>query len=70
MKLKDYFDLNYPLSIVAVIFIPTAWILGMITRLNEGHWVGLLLRFFFGWNVIWIIDVVYMIWRKRIFRLS
>ena len=70
LRNKDYFDLNYPLSILAAIFIPTSWILGVITRFTEGRWGYALLRVLFGWNIVWVIDLVYMIYRKRIFRLA
>lgn len=68
-KNKDYFDLNYPLSIVAAIFIPTSWLLGAITRFSEGHWVCGLARLLLGFNVLWVVDLVFMIYRKRIFRI-
>ena len=53
-----YFNLPPILSIILLIFFPTACVLGAISRCQSGHYVAGLLRFFLGWNIIWICDIV------------
>lgn len=65
---KDYFGWGYKLSLVLTIFLPTAFVLGVITRFKEGKVVAGLLRILLGWNVLWVMDIVYMAKHKNIFR--
>lgn len=65
---KDYFGWEYKMSLVLTIILPTAFVLGMITRFKEGKIVAGLLRLLLGWNIVWILDLVYMIKDKKIFR--
>ncbi len=66
---KDYFGLGKVVSIILAIFPPIAWILGVITRLSEGKIVAALVRFFFGFTIVWIVDLILMIVKGRIWRL-
>ncbi|MGN1094170.1 MAG: hypothetical protein ACI4SC_04255 [Candidatus Neoclostridium sp.] len=66
---SDYFGLSYVASIILAIIPITSMVCGVITRFTEGKYVAGLLRVLLGWNVIWILDLVFMIIRKRIFRL-
>jgi len=66
---KDYFICDNDLVNLILAIIPfTAWILGMITRFKEGKLVAGIIRIFGGW-IIWVIDLIFMIKDKKIFRL-
>ncbi len=68
-KGKDYFGLGRIVSIILAIIPVTAWILGILTRFKEGKVVAGLIRIFFGFNIVWLIDLVLMIVSGRIMRL-
>ncbi len=65
---KDYFGLDWIVSLILAIIPFTAWILGVVTRFQEGKVVAGIIRIFGGW-LIWILDLVFMITQKHIFRL-
>ena len=67
-KSKDYFGLSYVVSLILAIIPVTAWLCGAITRFQEGKIVAGLIRLIFGWNIIWILDIVFMILNQRILR--
>lgn len=64
---KDYFGLDYIVSLIIAIFVPAAWVCGVIVRFTEGKLVAAIIRIFFGW-LIWIPDLIFMILEKHIFR--
>ncbi len=64
----DYFGLSYVVSLILAIIPVTAWILGALTRLQEGKIVAAIIRLIFGWNIIWICDIIFMIVDKKILR--
>lgn len=66
---SDYFGLGYVVSLILAIIPVTSWILGAITRFSEGKIVAGLLRLIFGFNIVWIVDLVLMIVKKSIWRL-
>ena len=66
---SDYFGLGYVVSLILAIIPVTAWILGACTRLSEGKIVAGLIRLVFGFNIVWICDLVLMIVSKHILRL-
>lgn len=66
---KDYFGLGRVLSLILAIIPVTAWILGAITRFTEGKIVAGLIRLIFGFTIVWIVDLVLMIVKGRIWRL-
>ena len=66
---SDYFGLGYVVSLILAIIPVTSWILGAVTRFQEGKIVAGLLRLLLGWNIIYIVDLVLMIVNKRILRL-
>ena len=68
-KGKDYFGLGRVVSIILAIFPVTAWILGAVTRFMEGKIVAGLIRIIFGFNIVWLIDLVLMIVSGKIMRL-
>ena len=67
-KKKDYFGLDYIVSVILAIIPITSWICGILTRIQEGKIVAGLIRIFFGFNIIWICDLILMILNKSILR--
>ncbi|MBQ6980706.1 MAG: hypothetical protein IJQ07_08750 [Clostridia bacterium] len=65
---KDYFGLDWIVSLILAIIPFTAWICGIITRFQEGKIVAGIIRIFGGW-LIWILDLIFMIMNKSIFRI-
>ena len=68
-KRGDYFGLSYLVSVILAIIPVTSWICGFVTRFMEGKIVAGLIRLIFGWNIIWILDLIFMIISKHIFRI-
>lgn len=66
---SDYFGLGYIVSLILAIIPVTSWILGAITRFSEGKIIAGLLRLVFGFNIVWLVDLVLMIVKKSIWRL-
>ncbi|NCA92199.1 hypothetical protein EOM82_02975 [bacterium] len=66
---KDYFGLNRFFSIILAIIPITSWILGALTRFKEGDIVAGILRLILGWNIIWFVDMILMIFSGRIMRI-
>ena len=65
----DYFGLDYIVSLILAIIPITAWVCGIITRIQEGKIVAAIIRIFLGGWIVWILDLVFMILNKKIFRL-
>lgn len=66
---KDYFDLGSFVSLILAIIPITSLIFGVLTRFKEGAIVAGLLRLFLGWNIIWILDIILMVFNGKILRL-
>ncbi len=66
---SDYFGLSYLVSVILAIIPVTSWICGAITRLQEGKIVAFLVRLVFGFNIVWILDLIFMVLQKSIFRI-
>ncbi len=66
---KDYFGLGWLISLILAIIPVTSWILGAITRFKEGKIVAGLIRLIFGFNIVWFIDLILMIFSGKILRL-
>ncbi len=66
---KDYFGLGRIVSLILAIIPITAWLLGAFTRFGEGKIVAGLLRLIFGFNIVWLVDLVLMIVNGKIWRL-
>jgi len=66
---KDYFGLGRLVSLILAIIPVTAWICGALTRFKEGKIVAGLIRLIFGFNLVWILDLIFMILSGRIWRL-
>ncbi len=67
-KKSDYFGLEWIVSLILAIIPVTSWICGAITRFQEGKLVAGLIRLIFGFNIVWICDLVLMITNKHILR--
>ena len=68
-KSSDYFGLGYIVSLILAIIPVTAWICGALTRFKEGKIVAGLIRLIFGFNIVWILDLIFMILNGKIWRL-
>ena len=66
---KDYFGLGRVVSLILAIIPVTAWLLGAFTRFSEGKVVAGLVRLIFGFNIVWIVDLILMVVKGRIWRL-
>lgn len=69
MAKKDYLGLGRLVSIILAIIPITSWILGFVTRFQEGKIVAGIIRLLFGWNIIWFLDLIFMLVKGSIFRL-
>ena len=65
----DYFGLGRVVSLILAIIPVTSWICGIITRFQEKKYLAVIIRLFVGWNIIWILDIVFMLTKGQIFRL-
>ncbi|MBQ8444070.1 MAG: hypothetical protein IJX25_01810 [Clostridia bacterium] len=66
---KDYFGLGRLVSLILAMIPVTAWLLGAVTRFKEGKIVAGLIRLIFGFTIVWIVDLILMIVRGKIWRL-
>ena len=70
--MADYLDLDPIISLILLIFPFTCWFCGVITRLKERCYVAAIIRFFFGFHILWIIEIILTILngcRVRVWRL-
>lgn len=68
-KGKDYFGMGRLISIIFAIIPLTSWLFGVVTRFQEKKIVAGLLRLLLGWNIIWFLDLIFMILQGKICRL-
>ncbi len=68
-KGKDYFGMGRLISIILAIIPVTSWLLGAFTRIKEKKILAAVLRLLLGWNLIYIIDLIMMIFAGKIWRL-
>ena len=66
---SDYFGLGYIVSVILAIIPVTSWVCGFVTRFMDGKIVAGILRIVLGWNIIWILDIIFMVLNGKIFRL-
>ena len=68
-KGKDYFGLPWIISVILAIIPVTSWLFGAVTSFQEGKPVaGIIRLILLGWNVLWIIDILCIIFTKKILR--
>lgn len=63
---KDYFGLGRVVSILLCLFLGP--IMGIVARFSEGKIIAGILRLFFGWNVLWVIDFILIVLNGSILR--
>ena len=68
-KQNDYFGLSWIVSLILAIIPVTSWVCGFVTRFMEGKIVAGLIRLIFGFTIVWILDIIWMIMNKSIIRL-
>ena len=68
-KSKDYFGQPWLISLILAIIPITSWLLGAVTRFQEGKIVAGLLRLLLGWNVIWVLDILCILFTGKILRI-
>ena len=68
-KSGDYFGLSYLISVILAIIPVTSWICGFVTRFQEGKLVAGIIRLIFGFTIVWVLDLIFMILNKKICRL-
>ena len=66
---SDYFGLSWIVSLILAIIPVTSWICGAVTRFAEGKIVAGIIRLVFGFTIVWILDLIYMIMGKSVCRL-
>ncbi|MBQ3596661.1 MAG: hypothetical protein II988_02465 [Clostridia bacterium] len=66
---RDYFNLPFEASLILAIIPFTSWICGAVTRLTEGKILAGVVRLLFGFTIVWVLDIVYMLTYRKIFRL-
>lgn len=66
---KDYFGLAWIVSLILAIIPVTSWVLGFITRFGEGKIVAGIIRAIFGFTIVWVLDLICMIFGHKICRI-
>ena len=54
----DYFNLDPIVSLILLIIPFTAWFCGVLTRLQDKCYVAAIIRIFFGFWLIWIVEII------------
>ncbi len=65
---RDYFGLSRIVSIILAIIPITSAVCGIVTRFMEGQILAGILRIVLGWNIIYVLDLIWMILFGRTFR--
>lgn len=68
-KGKDYFGMGRIVSIIFALIPVTSWLFGFITRFQEKKYVAGILRLLLGWNIIWVIDFILVLFTGKILRI-
>ena len=68
-KKKDYFGLDRLVSLILAIIPITSAVCGIVTRIQEGKLVAGIIRILVGWNIIWLLDLIFMVKDGKILRL-
>jgi len=66
---KGYFGMGRLISIIFAIIPVTAWLFGFITRFQEGKIIAGIIRLFFGFTIVWILDIIFMVLKGTICRI-
>jgi len=65
----DYLGFSKTVSIILAAIFITSWIFGIITRFKEKKYWYAVARIFLGFNILWFLDLIYIIKEKSIFRM-
>ncbi len=57
-KSGGYFGLGWVISVILAVIPVTSWICGLIITAQRNHWLFFLIRLVFGFNIIWLIDLI------------
>ncbi|CDR30411.1 Uncharacterised protein [Acholeplasma oculi] len=68
-KAKVYLGLDFIVSLILAIILPTNVILGIVTRVQRGNILGAVLNFFL-WPVFYIVDLITFILHKDLIFLA
>ena len=68
-KSKDYFGMSWLISLILAIIPVTSWLLGVVTRIQEGKIVAGILRIFLCFPIIWILDILSILTTGKILRI-
>ena len=68
-KQKDYFGMSWILSLILAIIPVTSWLFGAVTRFKEGAILAGIIRIVFGFNIVWFLDLLCMIFSHKICRI-
>ena len=68
-KKSDYFGLGRLVSLILAIIPVTSWVCGFVTRFSEGKLVAGIVRLIFGFTIVWVLDLIFMVLNKHIFRI-
>lgn len=60
MAQKAYFGLNFVASLIIAILPVVGCIFGIIVCFQREQYGFAILRIFFGWNIIWLLDIICM----------
>ncbi len=60
MAQSAYFGLGFIPSLLIAILPIFGWIFGIIVCFQREQYVYAVIRIFFGWNIIWIVDIISM----------
>lgn len=64
---KDYFGLNRLISLIFCVLFGS--ILGIVQRISDGHIFCALFRLLTGWNVIWVLDFICLLFSGHILKI-
>lgn len=65
----DYLGLSKPVCIVLAAIFITSWVMGVIVRFKEKKIFFAIIRIFLGFNILWPLDLIFIIKEKSIFRM-
>ena len=64
---NDYFGIPWLVSVILCIVLGP--LMGILARFGEGKIVAGLLRLFLGWNIIWLLDFLCILFTGKILRI-
>lgn len=68
-KGKDYFGMGRVVSFIFALIPITSCIFGIVTRFKEKKYVAAILRLLLGWNIIYILDLILVLFTGSILRI-